>query len=73
MCIGPELTFYVDETPLKNVPRFKYLGSFVSTDCTLKEKITARIQATSCAYGRFKQRVFNNHDLTTSTKFEGIL
>ena len=70
MCIGPELTFYVDENPLKNVTRFKYLGSFVSADCTLKEEITARIQATSCAYGRLKQRVFNNHDLTASTKLK---
>jgi len=30
LCVGPETIFFVDETPLVNVDRFKYLGSFVS-------------------------------------------
>jgi len=30
MCIGPEINFYIDDTPLENVSRFKYLGSFIS-------------------------------------------
>lgn len=70
MCIGPEMTFYVDETPLENVNRFKYLGSFISSDCTMKQEITARIQATSCAFGRLKDRVFNNRDLAMITKMK---
>ena len=70
MCIGPEVTFYVDETPLENVNRFKYFGSFISSDCTLKQEITARIHATLCVFGRLKHRVFNNPDLAMTTKMK---
>ena len=35
LCMGPEIVFFVDETPLNNVDRFKYLGSFVSKDCKI--------------------------------------
>jgi hypothetical protein len=68
LCIGEETDFFIDEVKLVNVNRFKYLGSFVSKDGTLKEELVARIQATSCAYGRLKHRVFDNRDLTTKTK-----
>ena len=68
MCFGPECDFFIGETKLECVNRFKYLGSILSQDCTLKEEILARIQSTSCAYGRLKERVFNNCDLTTRTK-----
>ena len=68
LCMGPETVFFVDKTPLENINRFKYLGSFVSKDCNLKVEITSRIQATSSAFGRLRQRVFDNHDLTVATK-----
>ena len=70
-CIGPEVIFFVDEIPLKNVIRFKYLGSFVTKDCKLQVELTSLIQATSSdssAFGRPRQRVFDNHDLKISTK-----
>ena len=47
LCMGPEIVFFVDETPLNNVDRFKYLGSFVSKGCKMKVELTSRIQATS--------------------------
>ena len=31
MCIGPEAEFFIDQTKLKNVNSFKYLGSYVTT------------------------------------------
>ena len=34
----------------------------------MKEELTARIQATSCAFGKLRHRVFNSHDLTYLTK-----
>ena len=43
MPIGPESDFFVDDIKLKNVDRFKYLGSFVNQACNLKTEITARI------------------------------
>ena len=68
MCLGPESDFFVVDIQLKNVDRFKYLGSFVNQACNLKTEITARIQATSHAFYSLKQRVFDNHDLSTNTK-----
>ena len=68
LCMGPEIVFFVDETLLNNVDRFKYLGSFVSKDCKMKVELTSRIQATSSAFGRLRHRVFDNHDLTIPTK-----
>ena len=37
MCIEPEAEFFIDQTKLKNVNRFKYLGSYVTNDCSMKE------------------------------------
>ena len=67
---GPEVDFFVDGKLLKNVNRFKYLGSFVTSDCSMKVEITTRIQAVSSAYGRLRKRVFDSHDLTTPTKIK---
>ena len=70
ICIGPLVDFYIDGEKLKNVKRFKYLGSFVTDDCSMKEELTSRIQAVSCAYGRLRSRVFDSHELTPSTKIK---
>ena len=62
MCLGPESDFgFVYDIKLKNVDRFKYLGSYVNQACNLKTEITARIQATSHAFYSLKQRVFGNN------------
>ena len=68
LCMGPEVIFFVDEVPLNNVYRFKYLGSFVTKDCKLQGELTSRIQATSSAIGRRRHRVFDNQDLAISNK-----
>ena len=68
MCLGPESDFFVDDIKLKNADRLKYLGSFANQACNLKTEITASIQTTSHAFYSLKQRVFDNHDLSTNTK-----
>ena len=68
MCIDNIADSFVDGTKLANVTRFKYLGSYVSSDCYMKEELASRIQAISCAFGRLRKRVFDSHDLTASTK-----
>ena len=68
MCIGPEAEYFIDQTKLKNVNRFKYLGSYVANDCSIEDGLTVRIQATSCAFGRLRHRVFDSHDLTCLAK-----
>ena len=68
MCIGPEAEFFIDQIKLENVNNFKHLGSYVTNDCSMKDYLTARIQTTSCAFGRLRHRVFDSHDLTYLTK-----
>ena len=68
VCIGPEAEFFIDQTKLKDVNSLKYLGSYVTKDFSMKKELTARIQATSCGFGRLRHRVFDSHDLTYLTK-----
>ncbi|XP_044169409.1 tyrosine-protein kinase-like otk [Acropora millepora] len=68
MYLGPESDFFVDDIKLKNADRLKYLGSFVNQAPNLKTEITASIQATSHPFYSLKQRVFDNHDLSTNIK-----
>ncbi len=70
MCIGTNADFFIDDTKLANVTRFKYLGSYVTNDCSMKEELVSRIQATSCAFGRLRKRLFDSHDITTETKIK---
>ena len=67
MSIGPEEQFFIDGMPIKSVNCFKYLGSIVTSDCSVNAELITRIQAVSCAYGRLRERVFNSHDFTLST------
>ncbi|EDO34006.1 predicted protein [Nematostella vectensis] len=60
MCIGNTADFYVDGIKLVNVTHFKYLGSILSSDCSMRAELTSRIQAVSCAYGRLRKRVFDS-------------
>ncbi|XP_065062396.1 uncharacterized protein LOC135689175 [Rhopilema esculentum] len=70
MSIGPEEDFFIDGTPIKSVNRFKYLGSIVTNNCSMNTRLITCIQALSSAYGRLRERVFDSHDLTISTKLK---
>jgi exonuclease III len=62
--------FNVGDSALRNVPTFKYLGSFLSEDCKLDNEIQHRISQASSAFGRLRCRVFENHSLTLRTKVQ---
>lgn len=70
ICIGPECDFFIDGKVLQNVKRFKNFGSIVTSDCSIKEELISRIQTVSSAYRRPRNRVFDSHDFTPSTKIK---
>ena len=63
MCIGDLAELFKDGSKLPNVTRFKYLGSYVTSDCSMKVELASRLQVTSCAFGR----LLDSCDLTTPT------
>ena len=58
----------IDGEPLKEVLSYKYLGSHISANCSLDDEISHRLGQANGAYERLRTRVFENHDLTLSTK-----
>ena len=68
MCTGNAAEFCVDGKKLAIVTHLKYLGSYVTSDCLMREEVTSRIQAVSCAFGGLWKRVFDSHDSTVPTK-----
>ena len=68
MSVSEQLDFFIDGHKLKEVERFKCLGSYVTKNCKLDEEITGRIQAASCTMGRLRDRVFSCRGLTVDTK-----
>ena len=61
-------TFTLNGHPLAIVPHFTYLGSILSPSCNIDDDIQVRIGLASAAFGRLSARVFQNRNLTTSTK-----
>ena len=70
MSVGERIDCYIDGHKLKRVDRFNYLGSYVTKDCKVDVKITARIQTASCAIGRLRERVFDCKNLTVEIKLK---
>ena len=66
MIANPQIK--IGENQLKEVQHFTYLGSILSSDCSLEDDITRRIALASAAFGKLSRRVFNNHNLTLNTK-----
>ncbi len=60
--------FHINGVPLKTVDNFTYLGSTLSTCCSLDTKIHTRINKASSSFGRLCSRVFENRNLKVSTK-----
>ena len=60
----------ISGTPLVNTDSFKYLGSYISSDCKLDAEINNRICQAARAYGRLQSRVFRNRDLSLRTKMK---
>ena len=63
-----ELTIMLGEDVLKQVDKFRYLGSIITSKCDLDAEINSRIGAAAAAFGKFDKKVFSSHDLKISTK-----
>ncbi|XP_060767191.1 complement C3-like [Neoarius graeffei] len=53
---------------LKNVQSFSYLGSVLSTKADIDAEITHHLRAASYAFGRLRERVFEERELKKDTK-----
>ena len=58
----------VGSAQLGSVRDFKYLGSYLSDDCTIEKEITYRIGRSAASFGSLRDRVFSNRDLRMATK-----
>ena len=58
----------MDEPIPDAVPSSKYLGSCLTNDCRLDVKVENGVSHASRAYGRLRERVFQNRNLSLSTK-----
>ena len=61
-------SFYIHGVPLKTVDHFTYLGSTLSSCCSLDTEIHTRINKASSSFGRLGNRVFKYRNLKVSTK-----
>ena len=53
---------------IREVQDFTYLGSIISSNCTLDREINSRISKSSGAFGQLKDRVYLNRNIKLSTK-----
>ena len=63
-----EFHFYIYNSELPNVDNFTYLGSILNTSCNLDQEIQYRIRQATTSFGKLRDRVFLNRDLTVETK-----
>ena len=65
--LTPPPSMHIDNTQLKMVDSFKYVGSVISSDDSLDKEISNRI---SKAMGHFCAWVLNNHNIQLQTKLK---
>ncbi len=61
-------SFHINGVLLKIVDHFTYLGSTLSSCCSLDTEIHTWINKASSSFGRLRSRVFENRNLKVSTK-----
>lgn len=57
----------IDVQALAQVPKFKYLGTTVTNNNRMDDEINTRMANASRSFGRLKQKVWFNKDLTVKT------
>ena len=55
MCIGNTANFYVDGIKLVNVTHFKYLGSILSSDCSMRAELVSKTSCVMCLWSPSKE------------------
>ncbi|XP_076031048.1 uncharacterized protein LOC143019264 [Oratosquilla oratoria] len=63
-----EPSIKLGETTLENVDHFPYLGSHLSSNLDLSDEIQHRLKCAGTAFGRLRNRIFQDHDIRTDTK-----
>ena len=63
-----EFNFHINNSELPTVDNFMYLGSILNTSCNLDQEIQYRIRQATTSFGRLRDRVFLNRNLSVETK-----
>ncbi|XP_076034554.1 uncharacterized protein LOC143021149 [Oratosquilla oratoria] len=63
-----ELSIKLGGTTLENVDHFPYLGSHLSSNLDLSAESQHRLKCAGTAFGRLRNRIFQDHDIRTDTK-----
>ncbi|XP_076067758.1 uncharacterized protein LOC143040564 [Oratosquilla oratoria] len=63
-----EPSIKLGEISLENVDHFPYLGSHLSSNLDLSDEIQHRLKCAGTAFGRLRNRIFQDHDIRTDTK-----
>ena len=58
----------VDGNKLNSVLEFTYIGSTISSDGCIDDEIQRRMVKASASFGRLRQRLWNNHHVSTRVK-----
>ncbi|KAG7296524.1 hypothetical protein JYU34_020306 [Plutella xylostella] len=65
---GSALNIRLGEDTLKQVDKFRYLGSTLTAKGDLDAELNSRIGAASAAFGKLQLKLFRSHDIKRSTK-----
>ena len=61
-------SIYINNEQIASAHRFKYLGSTVKKNTKKDEELDTRVSSTATLYGKLKEKVWHNKDLTFQTK-----
>ena len=64
----PNIT--INGETLQVTDKFKYLGSYITNNNNIDEEVAYRIQVASSAYGKLQKRLWNNRNITLTTKLK---
>ena len=67
---SPEALTVIRGSNIREVQEFTYLGSIISSNCTLDREISNRMSRASAAFGQLKDRVYLNRNLKLATKIK---
>ncbi|KAG7305516.1 hypothetical protein JYU34_009592 [Plutella xylostella] len=65
---GQTFSIKLGDSVLRQVDKFKYLGSTITSKCDLDFELNGRIGAASAAFGKLRSKVFRSHDIKLKTK-----